>query len=515
MRPRSLWLACIGLVVAGCRPATSQAPSGTPPVSRAYQQIRPAVVAGLFYPAAPDELRRNVDRLLAQAKSAGIKNLRGIVCPHAGYEFSGRTAAAAYKQLANGDWKRAIVLAPSHYALFRGAALVGCDGLATPLGTLPVDPLSGKLAKLSPLAVDPSAEVRRPAWAMRSPVEPTGPETPFTWEHALEVQLPFLQRALPKAAVVPIVLGEVDPADVARTLDQELSPQTLLIASSDLSHFHAEAEARRLDTACVEAICDLDVKRMADQEACGKGPILVLMHLARQKRWKAQLLDQSTSADASGDRTQVVGYAAIAFYEPDAGRSPGEAEYSTEERRILLRLARESVIRAVQQGRPSAIETTLDAHLRQTRACFVTLTKQGELRGCIGSIFPREPLAEAVVHMARAAASEDPRFPPVETRELAQVSLEISVLSVPRPLRFQGADDLLAKLRPGLDGVVLKFDLGQSTFLPQVWEQLPVKAEFLGHLSRKAGQADDAWRNSLREVLTYQVEAFSERDERH
>jgi AmmeMemoRadiSam system protein B/AmmeMemoRadiSam system protein A len=468
----------------------------------------------LFYPAATDELRQTVDRLLAKVKPAGIKNLRGLVCPHAGYEFSGRTAAAAYRQLAGQALERAIVLAPSHYALFRGAALANYDGLATPLSTLPVDRLNGELTKTPPLTVNPPADVQRPGWATRAPAEATGPDTPFTWEHALEVQLPFLQRALPEAAVVPVVLGEVDPADVARALEKHLEGRTLLIASSDLSHFHAEADARRLDTACVQAICDLDLLRMADQEACGKGPILVLMHLARLKHWKPQLLDQSTSADASGDRTRVVGYAAIAFYEPNASGPAPQAEYSSEERQALLRLARESVTQAVNGGKRPAIDAVAGARLRQVRACFVTLTKQGELRGCIGNILPREPLAEAVVHMTRAAATEDPRFPPVETRELGQLAIEISVLSVPQPLRFQGPDDLLAKLRPGVDGVVLKFDLGQSTFLPQVWEQLPEKTAFLGHLSRKAGQAEDAWRHSLREVLTYQVEAFRERDER-
>jgi AmmeMemoRadiSam system protein B/AmmeMemoRadiSam system protein A len=505
MKPLGLWLASLGLVVAGCGPATSQQPA-----ARAAQKTRPAVVAGLFYPGEADQLRTTVDRLLAQAKPAGIQNLRALVCPHAGYEYSGRTAAAAYKQLAGQTWQRAIVLAPSHYALFRGAALTDCDALATPLGTLRVARLTAELAKTAPFSVNPSADVRRPGWAAQSPSTPAGPESPLTWEHALEVQLPFLQRALPAVEVVPVVLGDVEPADVARTLAKHLDLQTLLIASSDLSHFYPETDARRLDNACVRAICDLDVAKMADQEACGKGPILVVMHLARQKHWKTKLLDQSTSADASGDRSRVVGYAAIAFYEPGPAKPAAKAEYSPDLRQYLLQLARESVKQAVAGAKQPAVDAARDPRLRAVRACFVTLTKRGELRGCIGNIFPREPLGEAVVHMARAAATEDPRFPPVSQPELAEIAIEISVLTVPQPLRFQGADDLLAKLRPGVDGVVLKFDGGQATFLPQVWEQLPGKTEFLAHLSRKAGQADDAWRHALREVLTYQVEAFHE-----
>lgn len=510
MKPTRLWLVCLALLVAGCGQAAPKQPVAPEQAAspRTFQKVRPAVVAGLFYPAGADELRQTIDRFLAAAKPAGIQNLRGLVCPHAGYEYSGPTAAWAYKQLVGRQINLAIILAPTHYADFRGAALTDCDGLATPLGNLPVAPLVRQLAGTGPFAVNPRALVERPNWARQAATEP---ETPQTWEHAMEVQLPFLQRVLPGVDVVPVVLSQVDPAEVAKALAKRVDERTLLVASSDLSHYYPEEQARKLDNACVRAICDLDVDRMQGQEACGKLPILVLMQLARQKHWKTQLLHQSTSGDTSGDRSRVVGYAAIAFYDPQAVPPGEKSQYTPDQRKYLLGLARESARRAVLGEKPPEPNGAVDPALRQERACFVTLTKGGELRGCIGCIFPQEPLYRAVIRLARSAAVEDFRFSPVAGDELKQVAIEISVLTVPQPLRYQGPEDLAAKLRPGVDGVVLRFSRGEATFLPQVWEQLPDRAEFLGHLSSKAGQPADAWRDSLAEVLTYQVEAFHEK----
>lgn len=512
MKPIRLWLGCLVLVAAGCAQVVSEE---TPAAPREFHKVRPAVVAGLFYPAGAEELGQTIDRFLAAARPAEIRNVRGLVCPHAGYEFSGPTAAWAYKLVAGRPFRQAIVLAPSHYAAFRGAALGDHDGLATPLGKLAVAALSGKLGACAPFAVNPAARVHRPPWASRAISPPPDPETPLTWEHALETQLPFLGRVLPAAEVVPAVLGEVDPAEVAKALTPHLDAQTLLVASSDLSHYYPEPQARKLDNACVSAVCTLNLQAMQEQEACGKVPIMVLMHLARQKGWKAQLLHQSTSGDATGDREHVVGYAAIAFYDPSPSAEAEEAHYTPEQRQTLLRLARESVASAVRGERAPEPDGQIDGSLRQKRACFVTLTKHGDLRGCIGCIFPQEPLGQAVVRLARSAAVEDFRFPPVSGDELKALHIEVSVLTVPQPLRYSGPDDLVAKLRPGVDGVVLRFAGGEATFLPQVWEQLPDAKEFLAHLSRKAGQSPDAWRDALREVLTYQVEAFHEkRDER-
>jgi hypothetical protein len=239
------------------------------------------------------------------------------------------------------------------------------------------------------------------------------------------------------------------------------------------------------------------------------------MHIARAQGWKAKLLDYRNSGDTAGDRSRVVGYAAIAFFEPeDAADTPPvtpTSGWSPDEQKTLLTLARQSLDDAVRSGRPREPDMAeYDPKLAAPRACFVTLTKGGTLRGCIGHIFPHEPLVKAVVHNAVSAALNDARFSPVRPTELAAIDIEISILTVPEPLEFQSPEELLAKLRPHVDGVVLRVGRHGSTYLPQVWEQLPDKESFMSHLAEKAGLAAAGWKVPDAEVLVYQVEAFHE-----
>jgi AmmeMemoRadiSam system protein A len=221
-------------------------------------------------------------------------------------------------------------------------------------------------------------------------------------------------------------------------------------------------------------------------------------------------LDYRNSGDTAGGKASVVGYAAIAFFAPTVETPAPERKFSREERRQLLMLARQAVAAAASGRNGPDADGAAFPNLRTRQACFVTLTKQHALRGCIGTLAPQEPLCEAVVRRARSAAIEDPRFSPVEPGELEEIQIEISVLSLPVPLPFASPQDLLARLRPTLDGVVLRAEGRSATYLPQVWEQLPDAEEFMNELARKAGLSPDAWRRPGAEVLTYQVEAFKE-----
>jgi AmmeMemoRadiSam system protein A len=195
---------------------------------------------------------------------------------------------------------------------------------------------------------------------------------------------------------------------------------------------------------------------------------------------------------------------------PEPGVREGP-QYTPEERRFLLNLARKTVQEVVTSQRLSEIDGSgLSSNLTEPKGCFVTLNKKGQLRGCIGHIFPQEPLYKAVMDNARSAAVQDYRFDPVRPEELAEIEIEVSVLTVPQPLHFDSPDDLLEKLRPHVDGVVLQIGRRGATYLPQVWEQLPDKEEFLSRLSMKAGLPGSAWRSSTTKILTYQVEAFKE-----
>lgn len=305
--------------VSGCAVKRKHQQKGEP--SAAGEKVEEAAVAGLFYPAEKEALTEMVDGFLSKAEAPPLENVRGLVSPHAGYPFSGQTAAYAYKQLAGREIQTVVVMAPSHYALFRGAALPDVAKYRTPLGTLELSPKAKELAKTRPFIINPPCEVRRPDWSLRSPKKAPAPgkDTPHTWEHSLEVQLPFLQRTLKDFMIIPIVFAPEDLVDIekaAQVLMEHVDEKTLLVASSDLSHYNPYQVARRKDEACIKAICDLDLDEMKKQEACGKGPILTLMHIAREKGWKAKLLDYRNSGDTTGSKAQVVGYAAIAFFEP-------------------------------------------------------------------------------------------------------------------------------------------------------------------------------------------------------
>jgi MEMO1 family protein len=499
-----LLLGC--LVPFGARAA--QAPSGVSgPEPVAAIRVREPAVAGLFYPKDKEALSKMIDTLLSATEAESIADLKALICPHAGYPYSGPTAACAYRLLPGREFKTVVVMGPSHYALLTGAAVSRADVFRTPLGTVEISERAKDLARLTPFVLEASSQVERPSWASVSsrPAPALGQDTADTWEHSDEVQVPFLQKVLKEFKLIPVVFGDVDPAKAAKRLSEQVDNQTLLIASSDLSHYHPYAEAKALDTRCVQAICNLDVEQMKSQEACGKVPILTLMYLAREKGWKARLLDYRNSGDTAGDRGRVVGYAAIAFY------GPGQESLTVGERRVLLELARKTVKDAAKQGRPSEVATNgIAGKLLQLKGCFVTLTKSGQLRGCIGHILPQEALYQAISDNASSAALRDPRFRPVRSDEVDEIQIEISILTEPRWLRFTSTADLLSQLRPHKDGVVLRIGVRSATYLPQVWAQLPDKVTFMNSLAEKAGCTAAAWRDPGTAVATYQVESFKE-----
>lgn len=445
---------CIGLGLAvvlslgGCTQSVPSGPVATEPLrsssgsdrmpeAGSAATVRPAAVAGLFYPADQEALSSRIDKLLSAAKTEPLGTLRGLVVPHAGYEYSGPTAAAGYKQVVGRDIRTVVLMAPSHYADFHGAFVTDAGAYETPLGRVPVAAWAHELGQHEPFVSHPQCRVTRPSWSAESPREPParGEDLPDTWEHSLEVQVPFLQKTLTDFQIVPIVFGESDPQAVAEELTKRLDDQTLLVASSDLSHFYPDKTARELDKDCIDTVCRLDCAWMEDQEACGKQPIVTLMYIARAKGWKAKLLEYRNSGDITGDNSRVVGYAAIAFFEPkdatDAAPASPVSVWTPEDQKTLLALARQSLEDAVRSGRlrePDLADYA--SRLTAPRACFVTLTKDGALRGCIGHIFPGEPLVKAVVHNAASAAVRDTRFSPVAaTRATADCTMCTSATS--------------------------------------------------------------------------------------
>lgn len=253
--------------------------------------VRPAAVAGSFYPGSKNDLSETVDRLLANVATLPGEPPKALVVPHAGYVYSGPIAASAYAQ-----WRglerpaRIVLLGPAHYVGIRGLALPDADALATPLGGVRIDPIARTLG----LPVSSAVHAR---------------------EHSLEVQLPFLQRVLGSDfTLVPLAVGHADRAEVARVLDAVWEGSRILI-SSDLSHFLTWEEARELDAKTARSIVALDADGIDDEQACGNAPLRGFLDVARRRGLVARQLDLRTSGDTAGDKDRVVGYGAFSFHE--------------------------------------------------------------------------------------------------------------------------------------------------------------------------------------------------------
>ncbi len=444
--------------------------------------VRPPAVAGMFYPGDPRALAAEVEDLLG-----GVEHLaprlgfpKAIVVPHAGYIYSGPVAARAYDEIAPGRGivNRVVLLGPTHRVAVRGLALPAAAFFDSPLGRIPVD--SGAFERLKDL---PQVVRSDPAHAL---------------EHSLEVQLPFLQRALGAFSLVPLAVGMASADEVAAVLERLWGgAETLLVVSTDLSHYHAYDEARRIDRATITKIASFATS-LSHDEACGATPLAGLLKTAKGKGLSIKLLAACNSGDTAGGKDRVVGYSSFALHEAGAEVPLDEAG------RTLVGIARDAIENSFAK-KPKL--QPADPWLAQAGATFVTLTKQGQLRGCIGSLEAARPLGEDVAQNALAAAFRDPRFPPMSASEWPQCRVEVSLLSAPKPLRFAEEADLLAQIVPGEDGVIVECDGRRATFLPQVWETLPDPAAFLRELVRKAGLPADT-RLARCKLYRYRVAKF-------
>jgi AmmeMemoRadiSam system protein B len=259
-------------------------------------ETRPAAVAGTFYPSSPHLLASEVDALLRQAEPpADGRRPKALIVPHAGYRYSGAIAASAYASLRpfTAEIRRVVLIGPSHRAYFQGVALPEADAFDTPLG---------------PVAIDGDAVARIPGVPRLAAAHAR--------EHALEVQLPFLMRMLERFSIVPLVAGEASGEEVAAVLDALWGgPETLVVVSSDLSHYLPYASAQRIDRATADRILALGPPPIVSDQACGALPVNGLLVVARRRGLHPALLDLRNSGDTAGSEDEVVGYGAFAFYE--------------------------------------------------------------------------------------------------------------------------------------------------------------------------------------------------------
>ncbi len=455
------------------------------------QGMRPAVFAGGFYDADPVRLAGLVDGYLknAAAPPAWAKDVRLLICPHAGYIYSGQTAAFAYRMVQGRPPATVVVVGTSHQYPLDGASIYLKGGFETPLGTVPVDEaLAARIARASGFSYVAAAHEK---------------------EHSVEVQVPFIQRALPGAKIVPIVLGDPTRGNVnalARGLGEALAtPGVLIVASTDLSHYLPKDKANAADARTIDLVKKADGGALADRCArgenvmCGGGGVAAaLIALKKLGPPRVEVLSYTDSSAVTGDTSGVVGYLAAAA---SAGPPAAAFTLSPDEKNELLRLARRAVRTAIEDNRIVQYETQ-DPKLLGARGAFVTLKKRGDLRGCIGYIEPLFPLYDTVIRTAVYAATQDRRFPPVTREELDDLEYEISVLTTPEKVDGPG------RVEVGRHGLVISRGENRGLLLPQVavecgWD----RDTFLSQACVKAGLPPDAWKKGA-EISTFEAIVF-------
>jgi AmmeMemoRadiSam system protein B/AmmeMemoRadiSam system protein A len=490
------------------RPTETPAPPST-------EDIREPVAAGQFYPGDPDMLKAMVDGFLAQAGEKAAGEPIGLVVPHAGYVYSGQVAAYAFKQIEGVQYDAVVVIGTNHQdPTFNGLSVWARGAFKTPLGLVPVD------EELAQALLEADSRI-------------VFDKGVHSQEHSIEVELPFLQRVLPEAKIVPVIVGEPSEEN-EKTLADALvkvlkGKKALVIASSDMSHYPAYGDAVRVDGETLKAVESMDpahVRAAINEEMgagvaglatclCGEGPVLAAMMAAKGLGAnQATVLKYANSGDVPlGTKEQVVGYGAVMFWRgegaaksftpPSVPTPPPPATLTAEEKKTLLTLARDTLNSFLRSNTMPSFSTT-DPGLLQERGAFVTLNEKGNLRGCRGTMMAQKPLYQTIEQTAILSALDDPRFPPVAAEELSEITLEISVLGPLEPIND------VNEIEVGTHGLLIVKGQNQGVFLPQVpVEQGWNRDQYLEGLCGKAGLPGGCWREGA-QLYIFTAEVFGE-----
>jgi hypothetical protein len=454
--------------------------------SKKQENIRAPVFAGSWYPANEEKLENSVEEYLNNSQKVDFNGrIKAIIVPHAGYIYSGQIAATAFKQLdEENGYENIFLIGPSHKYYLTNISVSNFKYFSTPLGNVKVSEKAKE--------IDEKEEII------------SNIEGAHENEHALEVELPFLQTQLKnsKFEIVPLIVGQTDTNEFKNVLIKYLGEEDLIVVSADLSHYHEYNQALALDSYTLNNIMNLDSEAILNSEIDAPWAVSSLLKIAKEKSWKPYLLAYANSGDVTGDITSVVGYSAVIFV--------GESNFNEEEKQFLLNLARESAEYYLKNDKKIDInEEEIPENLKEKKGCFVTFTENEQLRGCIGYIIPQKPLYECVIENAINAAINDERFSPVNYSEMKNIKIDISVLAVPTLLEHNSSEELLSKLKP-LNGVILKKGIHQSTYLPSVWEFISDKEEFLSSLCIKGNMEAECWADPKTQVYIYTAEDFSE-----
>lgn len=430
-----------------------------------------ATFAGTFYPADSEELNKLLNSFKEDRKIE--YKSKAIIVPHAGYVYSGHAAMSGFQYLEASE--NIFIIAPSHHEEFNNIALPEYTYFDTPLGSLEVNNrLIKEIAEKFPCII--ANEI-------------------FDNEHSIEVQLPFLQNIFSpqkqsaadfvknlkklghKIRIVPILVGRCDYRLISDLISTYWENSSFVI-SSDLSHFYNQQDCRKIDTYTATIIETGRVDRFESEQACGLIGIKGLVDFANRNGCTLIRTEMYNSGDVSDDKERVVGYGAWFMY--DSARNDFIENFYSED---VLNTAKESIASAIRGE--NYIPQSIPSVLTEYGASFVTIKLNGELRGCIGSIYPTKPLILDIMDNAKNAAFQDPRFEPLTEGELSHIEVSVSILSAIEKIEFKDERDLLSKIYPY--GIIIAERDKRAVYLPVVWEQLPDREIFLNSLKEKAG----------------------------
>jgi len=512
----SLCIPCICFMIA-CKKTSTESKETKGPTSenatKSAKVVLKSSLAGRWYPDDTQALNEQITGFFEKAQVKATDDIIALILPHAGYAYSGQIAALGLKTLGK-QYERVVIIGPSHGVhMEEMLSIPRVTHYETPLGQIPLDTeFIDKLLTHSVFQNVPHAH---------------------EYEHSVQIELPLLQYCQKDFKLVPIVAGTCSQEtidEIGVILKGLIDNKTLVVASSDFVHYGQNynyvpfkedipEKIKELDMGAYEYIENLDsngfleYKRKTGATICGYIPISILLSIL-EKPTEVKLIKYTTSGQLTGDFTNSVSYLSAAFsgkWNPGPLVKPlhNNPGLTDQDKKQLLVLARKSILFALKSRRipqESDLSATISEAMRQPRAAFVTLKKKGQLRGCIGDIFPRQPLYKSVIANAINACVNDRRFLPVSIAECNDITIEISALTPPSPVACS------ADIRTGVDGVVLRKDGKSAVFLPQVAPEQGWDLETtLTHLSMKAGLPADAWKEGAA-FLTFQADVFGENE---
>ena len=461
-------------------------------------------VAYSFYAGDPKRLNVHLDRLIDKAKVIPYTHhIDVLLVPHAGYIYSGSVTAYAFKAASLNKYKTVIILAPSHYYHFDGVSVWDKGSFKTPLGLVNVD------QEIAQKIIDIDDKIN------------FNPDI-FDREHSVEVQIPFIQKVFKEAKIVPLIFGVIDTSlivKIAKSLRYIIGRRqdVLIVVSSDLSHYFSDKKARKLDKVAIDSIRRYDIENIIRNNnktlvIDGIIPVLTAMVYAKNKGLKhIDMLKYSHSGHMTGEMDRVVGYVSLAFHKKEYLRGGGgndsqNISLTVKQKRKLLDIANKTMKKYIYKKKKYKVKKK-DEYLRdESNGVFVTLYKNGKLRGCMGNVIGDKPLGDLVRDMTIVALTQDLRFDPVDKNEVKDIVIEVSILSPPYPI------ESVDEIEMGTHGVILsQGNNHQGVFLPQVaikmgWD----KERFLSELSsHKAGLLSDSWRDPKTVIEIFTVDFFS------